>query len=442
MIDLHLACLFEVTDVTMSHHIAEAMEVGGGRRSLRAVDDDAQRGHVLRFGEANHKAVEVDMDFHGAQPSEGAYSQDVPELNQRDPDHLSTVFSAWLARQLDEGANPSVVEVHAPASNGFSNETILMTARWTEDGIEADHRLVVRVHPTKHTLFLDADFSLQYQVLNSLQGQGVVPVPALRWNEEDPAVLGVPFFVMDHVEGRIPADNLPYTMEGWLLESTPEEQADLWWSGIETLAAIHQLDWRSMGLEFLDEGDGEPGLDRIMAYYRRFLDWAAGDRPQPTAEAVWEWLVANKPAELGPVVLSWGDSRIGNIIWDDDYQAAAVLDWEMATVGQAELDLGWWLFFDRQFSEGLGIPRPAGFPSHEETVARYEELLGRPMGDLFWYQIFAGWRFAVIMCRLSDLLVGSELLPQDSDMGTNNLATQFMAQLLGLPSPLEAAQQG
>ena len=71
-------------------------------------------------------------------------------------------------------------------------------------------------------------------------------------------------------------------------------------------------------------------------------------------------------------------------------------------------------------------------------MARYEELIGRKVGDLFWYQIFAGWRFAVIMCRLCDLLQGSDLLPADSDMGTNNLATQFMAQLLGLPSPAEA----
>ena len=364
----------------------------------------------------------------------------MPELTERDPAHLTAVFSSWLASQLGAGSDPAVVEINAPGANGFSNETILMTARWTEDGETADHRLVVRVHPTKHTLFLDADFSLQYEVLKNLQGQPAVPVPTLRWYEEDSSVLGVPFFVMDHVEGRIPADNLPYTMEGWLLESTPEQQEALWWSGIEALAAIHTLDWRALGFEFLaDPSHGAPGLEKNMAYYRQFLDWASGGRPQPTAEAVWEWLVANKPEEQGPVVLSWGDSRIGNIIWDDDYHAAAVIDWEMAALGQPELDLGWWLYFDRQFSEGLGVPRPVGFPSHEETVARYEQLIGRKVGDLFWYQIFAGWRFAVIMCRLSDLLVGSDLLPADSDMGTNNLATQFMAQLLDLPSPADAS---
>lgn len=356
---------------------------------------------------------------------------------------MKSTLSGWLAGKLEPDANPVVLDVDAPGSNGFSNETILLTARWSEAGIEDDHRLVFRVHPTSHTLFLDADFGLQREVLAALQDVPHVPVPKLRWREEDPSFLGVPFFVMDHVDGRVPADNLPYTMDGWLLESTPEQQATLWWSGIETLASVHKVDWRAAGLGHLADGAyGAPGLDNLMGYYRSFLDWAAKGRPQPTCEAIWDWLVANRPAETGELVLSWGDARIGNIIWDQEYRAAAVLDWEMTTVGQPELDLGWWLYFDRQFTEGLGVPPVPGFPSHVETIARYEEFLGRTVGDLLWYQVFAGFRFAVIMCRLSDLLVGSDLLPEDSDMGTNNLATQFTAQLLSLPSPAEAQIKG
>ena len=362
----------------------------------------------------------------------------MPELTERDPIALSATLTSWLAGVLGDEANPVITDLHAPASSGFSNETILVTAEWSEGGQRQEQKLVFRVHPTKHTLFLEADFSLQYNVMKALQGIDGVPIPTLRWYEDDPAVLEVPFFVMDHVEGQIPADNLPYTMEGWLLDSTPEEQATLWNSGIDTLAAIHELDWKALGLGFLAEDSyGKPGLERQMNYYRAFLDWTAEGRPQPTTEAVWEWLVANKPEEPSDLVLSWGDSRIGNIIWDA-YRPAAVLDWEMATVGPPEMDLGWWLYFDRQFSEGLGIGRPEGFPTHDESIARYEALYGRTMGDLLWYEVFAGFRFAVIMCRLSDLLVGSGLLPEDSDMGTNNLATQFTAQLLGLPAPAAA----
>ena len=87
----------------------------------------------------------------------------MPELTERDPAHLSTVFSAWLADQLGPGADPSIVEVNAPASNGFSNETILMTARWAEDGTVADHRLVVRVHPSKHVITRNSIIAVKVQ---------------------------------------------------------------------------------------------------------------------------------------------------------------------------------------------------------------------------------------------------------------------------------------
>jgi len=245
----------------------------------------------------------------------------------------------------------------------------------------------------------------------------------------------VPFFTMDPVEGQVPADNLPYTLEGWVIEGTPEQQARMWWSGIDALAAVHRVDWTALGLGWLsDPRRGRPGIEQHMAYYRDFYDWVAKGTPIATLDATWAWLVAHQPEEVGEVTLSWGDSRIGNIIWDD-FECAAVLDWEMAGLGQPEMDLGWWLYFDLQFSDGLGVPRPAGFGSHEETIDHYAEVLGRPLRDLFFYEVFAGFRFAVVMARLADLLVGSDTLPGDSDMATNNLATQLLAKMLDLPAP-------
>jgi aminoglycoside phosphotransferase (APT) family kinase protein len=360
----------------------------------------------------------------------------VPDNAGRDPQDVARTLSRWLATRLPAGAEPTVTDVDAPAATGFSNETILCRARWREAGRPVERRLVVRVAPTRNSLFLDARFATQYKVMQTLaQGGTAVPLPPLGWYEEDPSWLGVPFFTMDHVEGLVPPDNLPYTMEGWVLEASAAEQEQMWWSGLEAMARIHRADWRSLGLEWLaDPSRGAPGLDQQLAYYREYLDWTARGRPQPVAEAAWEWLVANRPAEDGPVTLCWGDARVGNIIWRD-FTPVAVLDWEMATLGQPELDLGWWLYFDRQFTEGLSVPRPPGFPSRQATVARYAELIGRPLHDLEFYEIFSGFRFAVIMCRLADLMVESGQLPGDTDMGTNNLATQFTAQLLGLPSP-------
>lgn len=359
----------------------------------------------------------------------------MPDVTRRDPQQTAEVLGRWLATRLPEGASPEVLEVEAPQSSGFSNETILCRAAWAVDGAPQERRLVVRVHPTRHLLFLDADFSVQYRVMRALADAGAgVPLPPLRWYEEDPQWLGVPFFVMDFVAGQVPTDNLPYTLGGWVVDATPEQQSRMWWAGIETLAAVHRTDWRRLGLGWLGEGAGGTGLGGQLAYYRHFLDWTARGRSQPVAEAAWRWLVEHRPGEEGDTVLCWGDSRIGNIIWDD-FTPRAVLDWEMATLGPPELDLGWWLYFDRQFSEGLGVARPAGFAGHDETVERYAELLGRPVHDLFYYQVLAGFRFAIVMARLTDLLVTAGELPPDTDMGTNNLATQFVAQLLELPSP-------
>jgi aminoglycoside phosphotransferase (APT) family kinase protein len=366
------------------------------------------------------------------------HSRPMPDIDQRDPDEVAAILSRWLGTKAPDGAAPEVFDVQSPASNGFSNETILCRTRpaGSPAGGPDERRLVVRVAPTKHLLFLDAEFSTQYRVMRTLSDGGTgIPLPTLGWYEEDPQYLGVPFFTMDHVEGKVPTDNLPYTMDGFVIEATPEQQATMWWSGIDTLATVHRADWRAMGLDWLgDPARGKPGVEQQMSYYRDFLDWAAKGVKVPVLEATWAWLEAHQPVESGDVVLSWGDSRIGNMIWDD-FRCVSVLDWEMASLGQPEMDLGWWLYFNRQFADGLGVPRPPGFGSHEETIERYSELMGRPMRDIFFYEIFSGFRFAVVMLRLSELLVGSDMLPGDSDMGTNNLATQLLATMLELPPP-------
>jgi len=357
----------------------------------------------------------------------------VPDIGQRDPEQVADVLTRWLGDKLPAGSSPRVSDVEAPVANGFSNETILCSASWLDHGERIDHPMVVRVAPTRHLLFMDADFSVQYRVMKALADSGSpVPLPPLGWYEDDPQWLDVPFFSMGRIDGLVPGDNLPYTMEGWVVDASPAEQERMWWTGLEAMASVHKSDWRKAGLQWLAEPAG--GLEHQLGYYRAFLDWSAKGRPQPVAEAAWDWLTSRQPQERGEPVLCWGDSRIGNIIWRD-FTPAAVLDWEMATIAQPELDLGWWLYFDRQFSEGLSVARPGGFPSRQATIDRYSEIVGRPVYDLEWYEVFSGFRFAVIMVRLTDLLVEAGLLEPDTDMGTNNLATQFTAQLLSLPAP-------
>jgi aminoglycoside phosphotransferase (APT) family kinase protein len=239
---------------------------------------------------------------------------------------------------------------------------------------------------------------------------------------------------MEKIDGRIPEDNPPYHTDGWVTEIAPDDRETMWWSGIDQMARVHHVDWQALGLDFLDDAKrGHPGIEQQLAYYGEYLGWAAEGRPQPVTEAALEWLRANRPRPDGPTGLCWGDSRIGNMIFDNNH-CVAVLDWEMVTLGPWEQDLAWWLFLDRHHSEGLGVPRLAGFPSHEETVARYELLMGRSAEHLDYYEVFAGFRFAVVMIRVIAMAVAFELLPPDTDMGTNNIVTTLLGRQLGLPS--------
>jgi len=359
----------------------------------------------------------------------------MPQTTERDPEATGAVLASWVERHLEGAAGVSVRDLAAPPTNGFSSETILFTASWTDaDDLPAEQALVARVAPTGYTVFLDPDFLGECRVMRAVAERTTVPMPLVLGIEEDTALLGAPFTVMRRVDGTVPTDVPPYAAEGWLAEATPAQQERVWWSGIEAMAAVHTTDWRALGLDFLgDRLPGRPGIDQQLAYYRDFHAWALDGRPVPVAAAAFDWLVANRPAEEGPLSLLWGDSRLANLIFED-FECVAVLDWEMTCLGQPEMDLGWWLYFDRQFTEAIDLPRPPGFPSREATIERYAELLGRPLRDVAYYEVFAGLRFSLILARLGNLLKGSDLLPMDSDFETDNLATQLLTTMLDLPS--------
>ena len=356
----------------------------------------------------------------------------MPIFEQRDQEQARRNLTAWLAIKLAGAADLSVAELGGPAATGYSNETILFDASWRNGGTERHEGFAVRVKPSTHTVFLESEFDTQYRVLKVLGDQTDVPVPPVRWYEEDEAVLGAPFFVMQRVGGQVPGDNPPYTMGGWPFEASVERQERLWWNGLDVMARIHRLDWQSLGLGFLAKPErGPTGLDQQLTYYQAYFDWAARDRPQPSVQALWDWLLANRPEhDASRDALCWGDSRIGNMIFDEESAVRAVLEWEMVALGNPVQDLAWWLFLDRYLSEGCGAPRLPGFPGRDATVARWEQLTGRSADHLGWYERWAAFRFGVVMIRLAQLLIHFELLPPDSDMERNNGATQLIDELL------------
>ena len=348
----------------------------------------------------------------------------------RDLDALRTRLADWLAHRPGATWPVEVSALRKPGA-GVSNETLLFDAR---TGAGAPQHLVARLTPSGPAVFPEYDLARQYRVMERLATSGV-PVPPLVGYEADASVVGSAFYVMRRIEGEIPSEVPPYHAFGHCLALAPERRAAMWWSGIETLARIHRLDWRALGLGFL----GEPGaetdaLDRPLDYYARYLEWAREGEAQPILDAALAWLREHRyvPRRIG---LCWGDSRLPNMIFDSDQRVAGVLDWEMAFLGDPEADLAWWIFLDWCHSTGYGIPRLEGLPSREETVARYAELTGAPVEHLEWQEVFAALRYGVITVRVAHTMQAAGVSIAAPDMATNNVCTQRLATLLGLPAP-------
>jgi aminoglycoside phosphotransferase (APT) family kinase protein len=354
----------------------------------------------------------------------------MPGPTERNPEETHTRLTEWLAKRMPDARELQIGDLAGPATTGFSNDTLLFDLSWQEAGAPRSQGLVARIKPTGYQVFPAYDLSLQYRVMEILGEQSSIPVPRMFWMEEDESVFGAPFYVMERVEGRIPSDNPPYHTSGWLQEAEPAEREAIWWSGFDTMAELHRLDWRKLGLEFLETPDpGETHLEKQLRYYQRYLEWATRSRRNPTVEKGLEWLWANRPQEPEPVGLVWGDARIGNMIFRDG-RCVAVLDWEMATLGNPEQDFAWALFLDRHHSEGVGAPRLEGFPSREATLARYEEKRGLTVEHFHYYEVFAAVRFGVIMMRIGQQLNHYDLIPDESDFEVNNIVTRLLTKLL------------
>jgi aminoglycoside phosphotransferase (APT) family kinase protein len=362
--------------------------------------------------------------------------------NQTDPKLAERQLTDWLATKLGDARDVRVSGARVPTAAGLSAETILFDAGWVDSGGSRARRLAARVQPSGEAVFPSYDFEAEFRVMTVL-GEAGLAVPEVLWHERDRSILGGEFIVMEQIDGRVPGDDPTYTTAGWVLELSPEAQATLYDNALQALAAVHTVDWRAAGIDL--PGDGatpRPGLDRQLEYWERTFEWASGGKgdANATIEGALDWVRENRPVREERLVLNWGDARLGNILFAEDLSVAAVLDWEMAAVASPELDLGWWLFLIRLHTEGIGAPVPAGFPTREATVARYEQLSGLTVSDLEFYEVFAALRMAIIMHRAGDLMIRAGLLPPDATMKLNNPTTQLLAEQLGLPAPTGAVQ--
>jgi aminoglycoside phosphotransferase (APT) family kinase protein len=362
-------------------------------------------------------------------------------INKIDPAEAAARLTTALERHQAGLSNVRVDGVETPDSSGFSNETLRFDASWQEDGQRVERRLVARVQPRGEGVLATYNLENEHRLLRALRDTAV-PVPEVLYLERDPEPFGAPFMIMEYVEGRIPPAEPPYTRSGWFIDAlTPEQRALLCDNGLRVLAAIHAVDWNRLGLGFLARPDlGARPIEQQLALYQSFFARITTPDESPTVAAALDWASSHCPDGDEAVVLSWGDAKVGNLIFDDRLDVAAVLDWEMASLASPELDLGWWLFLLEYHTSGIGVPRPDGMPDRSAVIRRYEELSARTVANIDFYEAFGGLRLCIIFHRATSMLIEAGLLPATSTAAQNNPATQTLARLLDLPAPAGAGE--
>ena len=375
--------------------------------------------------------VDVDLVYRGAVPwkpgptgVDAVVARGEPPVtvqkSSRDHRDLRRSLESWLRGQPG-GADAAITSIHATTSaNGMSSETILFDATWDGD----EHQLVARIAPRPEDIpvFPTYDMQKQFDVIRAVERIGV-PVPEVLWCETDGSHLGTPFFVMRRVDGIVPPDILPYNFgDSWLSDATREQQRTLQDASVGVLAELHAIENAPSVFPFLEFAEpGETHLHRHVAHTRTWYEFSMSEdgMASPTVERGFEWLNEHWPSDEGRAVLSWGDSRIGNVLFRD-LEPVAVLDWEMVGLGPRELDLGWMIYAHRvveDFAAKAGLPGMPHFMRRDDVAATYETLTGHTPRDLDFYITYAALQWAIVGLRTGRRQVhfGERKMPDDID---------------------------
>jgi aminoglycoside phosphotransferase (APT) family kinase protein len=346
---------------------------------------------------AGEKAIrfETSLTGRGNQVAEGRIVTSPPVPDRDDPDAVVAGFVAWLAARNPADA-PELIGYERPAV-GFSSETLLVDIRRAGADVVRDERLVVKLPPRTQGIFPTYDFDLQARVQHAVSAAGIPAAAPVRV-ERDSRWMGDTFLVMPAVSGHIVSE-IP-VRDQWLTQIDPELNASVYCHYIDVIAKVHGIDWQEAGL---DRAVPVRNNDAELAYWREYLAWYGdGQVLVPALVNALDWCESRRPRSEPPPSLLWGDVRLGNVIFTDERAPAAILDWEMATIGAGEHDLAWTLTLEAIQDELFGRRVP-GFLNHDQAVARYEAQVGRPVRDLSWYEIFAMVRSTAVMTRVAHL---------------------------------------
>lgn len=324
---------------------------------------------------------------------------------QRDLDEVHAGLVRWF-RSHHPDAEDLVLSPLGKPSTGYSSETLLLDVTWREHGDDRDAHLVLRLPPAGGGIFPTYDLALQAAVQTAL-GPTSIPVARPIIVETNEEWVGSPFFVMERAPGWVLADSPSYVVAGKLVDAPAETQTRVQRDFINVLAELHTVDWDGLGLGFLTP-EGERGLTHDLDRAETYVEWSTdGDVPAVIRNA-FAWCRANKPDPEPPLSLIWGDPRLGNIVYDDDFAQVALLDWEMASIGPAELDLAWFVGLHDISAQGAGGDLP-GFVDREGVLAAWSTRLGREVVDFEWFEVLSLVRAESIFLRIRHMLLAMGL---------------------------------
>jgi aminoglycoside phosphotransferase (APT) family kinase protein len=296
-------------------------------------------------------------------------------------------FHAWYdAQRPGDLGSPLTAELIA---GGRSNLTYVVT-----DGSTSR---IVRRQPLGHVQATAHDMGREHTVITALAGTDV-PVPATYASCEDPSVIGAPFYVMEHVRGT------PYRSKAQLEDLGRPTTERIAYAMVDTLAALHAVDYEAVGLGGFGRPEGFVG--RQVRRWGQQLEGSHSRELAGAAELHGELTRRAPDAASADATIVHGDYRLDNLLVDPAREGAevrAVVDWEMATLGDPLTDLALLAVYDELAGmEGSGLlvtdaSRAAGFPSTEEQLQRYAARSGRDLGEMSFHLGLAYFKLAVIL---------------------------------------------
>jgi aminoglycoside phosphotransferase (APT) family kinase protein len=299
------------------------------------------------------------------------------------------VDPARLARWMDEQALAGAGEIPVVSrlTGGSQNELFAV-----ERGGE---QLVLRRPPSLAAEGRYEAFSREHRVLAALRDTDV-PHPRLHGVCDDVDVLGGPFYLTERVEGWSPMQ-----LGGWAppFDTDLDARAGLAVELVDGIARLARVDWRAVGLEGFGRPDGfhDRQVDRWLAFLERVKT-----RELPGVDVAADWLRRHRPKVYEPGILH-GDYQFANVMFRHGAPArlAAIVDWEMSTIGDPLLDLGWALISypadDRPLAGAMSYVDHTGMPPRADLLAHYEKVSGRSTEDLPYFLILARFKLGIVL---------------------------------------------